>query len=122
MSLKIAVKGRWKLTRENGMTIVVDTTAIEAPDTHAGVPSGAAHEIVLDRNTGTSESADGTKIEALSDDEQELVLLKSTETSGHYSSSSSEMCSGVSIPSKTDSKESKKESKKKTKKQSKREQ
>ena len=122
MSLKILIKGHWKLTRKNGMTIVVDTTAIDAPDTHAGVPRGAAHEIVLNRNTGTSVSADETQIEALSDDEQELVFSKSTEASGHYSSSSSEMCGGVSIPSKTDSKESKKESKKKTKKQSKREQ
>ena len=112
VKIKILVKGRWKLTMKNG--IVVDLTAVDAPDTQAGVPSGASNEIVLD---GHSISENGIQIEQLSDDE-ELVFQKSMEASGNYSSSSSEMCSGqLSMHSKEQSKkERKKAAKKQTKK------
>ena len=118
--LKILEKGRWKLTMKNGMAIVVNSTAVDAPDTQAVVPSGASNEIVLDAMTGASTSENGIQIEQLSD-EEELVLQNSMEASGNYSSSSSEMCSGqFDVHSKEKSKKERKEEKKKaTKKQSK---
>ena len=69
---------------------MVDSTAIDDSNTQAGV---ASNEIVLDANTGASISGNGTRIDRLPDNEDNMELQHSWEESGSHSSSVL-VCSG----------------------------